>query len=213
MFVEAIAKWYNQVSNVADWGERNGVNTVSGMRSFRIHPSKELSELRLSFYGNPAGAADYSGTAPGTGAGIRDWILGRGRGSDHRNYPRILALNGLLLIAVLVLYTFNQMWLKGETAHWFVHGYLNDILAGIWLPALINALASVLRVRLALVKDPATIVLIVVTAGLFWELAAPLFVIGSTQDPMDILAYVTGAILYIGIVRLVQKGCGQIIVE
>ena len=204
--MEAFVKWYNRVTNDFDWSETNGVNTVSGMRSFRIHPGKELSELRLSFYGDPAGAADYSGTAPGTGAGVGNRFLGRGRGSGDCDPARFLALNGFLLFLVLVFYSGNQLWVKPLTAHWFVHGYVNDILAGIWLPALINALASVFRVHRALVTDPAKIVLIAVMAGLFWELAAPQFVAGSTQDPFDILAYVTGAVLYIAAVRLVQRG-------
>ncbi|WP_155522691.1 hypothetical protein [Salisediminibacterium selenitireducens] len=132
--------------------------------------------------------------------------MGRGRGSGDCDPARFLALNGFLLFLVLVFYSGNQLWVKPMTAHWFVHGYVNDILAGIWLPALINALASLFRIQRALVTDPEKIVLIAVMAGLFWELAAPQFVTGSTQDPFDILAYVTGALLYITVVRLVQKG-------
>ncbi|AOM84002.1 hypothetical protein [Salisediminibacterium beveridgei] len=105
---------------------------------------------------------------------------------------------------VVLFYLINQTVIKAWTDHWFIHWYVNDLLAGIWLPALTMALAASFRVHQILMLSGAKILLVVLVAGLFWELIAPLYVTGSVRDPFDILAYVSGGLIYLLIMRRIR---------
>lgn len=58
-----------------------------------------------------------------------------------------------------------------------------------------NILIDVIKPEVRFTRLKACLIFIFL-CGLFWELAAPLFVEGSVGDPLDLLAYLIGAFVY-----------------
>lgn len=80
--------------------------------------------------------------------------------------------------------------------HWFMQCYFNDILAGITLSAMMSLITKY-NTRWGLC--------LTLTAGIFWEYIVPLFNSKSVSDPLDIIAYLTGFIIFIIIERGIQN--------
>lgn len=72
--------------------------------------------------------------------------------------------------------------------HWFMQCYFNDILAGIILNAMMFSKTKY-NTRWGLC--------LTLTAGIFWEYIVPIFNSKSISDPLDIIAYLTGFIIFI----------------
>lgn len=73
------------------------------------------------------------------------------------------------------------------------HG--NDLLGGCAFLAYTNILIDAIKPEVRFTRLKACLIFIFL-CGLFWELAAPLFVEGSVGDPLDLLAYFIGAFVY-----------------
>lgn len=99
-------------------------------------------------------------------------------------------------IAVLVLYTFNKLYLKTQTENILIQNHLNDVLAGILLLCYINALSIISNQPKLIVTRLRTIALLTLASGLFWEYITPLYLSKSVSDPLDVIAYMVGGVLY-----------------
>ena len=109
-------------------------------------------------------------------------------------------MKGNLIVLALggALYGANRLWLMEFAAapfRWFFTGYLNDVSAGLVLCAVTGLLlACVGR------KGPCRLihtVPLLLAAGLFWELAGPLFRADAVLDWWDLLAYQAGGSIYL----------------
>lgn len=79
--------------------------------------------------------------------------------------------------------------------------YFNDILAGI----LLNAIAQIMLTNKGLKYTLYRGICLTIVAGIFWEYIVPLFNSRSFSDPLDIIAYLTGFIIFIIIERGIQN--------
>ncbi|MEC4183914.1 hypothetical protein VJ918_03740 [Adlercreutzia sp. R21] len=78
---------------------------------------------------------------------------------------------------------------------YLVQCHLNDFLGGAAFLAYTNMLLDLVRPDMR-IRRLTTSVVYLFLCGIFWEYAAPLFVKASTADPLDLLAYMTGAAAY-----------------
>lgn len=74
--------------------------------------------------------------------------------------------------------------------------YFNDILAGITLNAMMSSTTK---------YTPRWGLCLTLAAGIFWEYIAPLFNSRSVSDSLDIVAYLTGFIIFTIIERGIQN--------
>lgn len=79
--------------------------------------------------------------------------------------------------------------------------YFNDILAGI----LLNAIAQIMLTNKGFKYTPYRGLCLTIVAGIFWEYVAPLFNSKTVSDPLDIIAYLTGFIIFTIIERGIQN--------
>ncbi len=80
-------------------------------------------------------------------------------------------------------------------ATYLVQCHLNDFLGGAAFLAYTNLLLDLVRPDMR-IRRLATSLVYLLLCGLFWEYAAPLFIKASTADPLDLVAYMTGAAAY-----------------
>ncbi len=80
-------------------------------------------------------------------------------------------------------------------ATYLVQCHLNDFLGGAAFLAYTNLLLDLVRPDMR-IRRLATSLVYLLLCGLFWEYAAPLFIKASTADPLDLVAYMTGAATY-----------------
>ncbi|MCR2034528.1 hypothetical protein [Adlercreutzia mucosicola] len=73
--------------------------------------------------------------------------------------------------------------------------HLNDFLGGAAFLAYTNLLLDLVRSDMR-IRRLATSLVYLFFCGLFWEYAAPLFIRASTADPLDLVAYLAGAVVY-----------------
>lgn len=117
-----------------------------------------------------------------------------------RRYRTCLSMNLIILMVSCSLYAVNRFVLAPATGHWFLLGYFNDMLAPSVLLPVTNLWSSAVTGCEQPFKRLWQILLLTITAGLFWELIAPAFVM-STSDFYDLVAYVIGGIIYWAIAR------------
>jgi hypothetical protein len=117
--------------------------------------------------------------------------------------------DAVIVSICLILFLVNTIVVKPHLATsglipLIVRGYLNDVLAGLAFAAYTNILFGlvkpVYRMRRLRVIAP-----YILCCGLFWELAAPLFIKPSTADLLDVVAYVVGALAYWSILVLQMR--------
>jgi hypothetical protein len=109
--------------------------------------------------------------------------------------------DAILLVLIPVLYFTNNSVIKAHTAgllHIFFVCYFNDLMAPLFLLSYSNILLWTVNKRCLKLKY---IVAFCLTAGFVWEFLAPCFKEGSVTDPLDLLCYVLGGILYWGIMH------------
>lgn len=100
----------------------------------------------------------------------------------------------ILLFTSLSIYAINKIFLKQLTDYWFIQCYLNDIMAGICLSTVSQLLMWFWLKRP--IKDSENILLIY-TAGSYWEFIVPLYIAAAVTDLYDIVAYLAGGIIVI----------------
>lgn len=124
----------------------------------------------------------------------RDW---------HHSWSRrdIVFLNATIMAGACGLYAVNRFWLKSVSSSWFVHGYVNDILAGALLLAYANLLIGMTPLFTCTIASPSRIAVLIGLAAMYWEMIAPRLRLG-VADPLDFAAYAFGASIYYAIIRL-----------
>jgi hypothetical protein len=113
--------------------------------------------------------------------------------SYNRN---IYGVNGTLILLVLALYLLNRLVLKDELSWSFLSSHFNDVLAGLLLLPSYNLLALLFRQSNLLMLRCMNILTFTLVVGLFWEYVTPLYRSDSVSDPLDILAYLLGGLIY-----------------
>lgn len=97
---------------------------------------------------------------------------------------------------VIIFYVFNQYYktiCPIESLRLFLVCYANDILAGILILAYSNICLSF--ISKSIIQLP-TILWFILGCGFVWEILAPLFKPTAIFDPLDLLAYLIGGIIY-----------------
>jgi hypothetical protein len=85
----------------------------------------------------------------------------------------------------------------------FFNWYFNDILAGIFFLAYSNLLLLFIKRR---IQKFIHCVLYIFFWGIAWEFVVPpLFKANATSDILDIIAYVTGSIIYALLAKLLMR--------
>ena len=121
---------------------------------------------------------------------------------------RLVRTNELFQISVLtgiatpLLYIVNRFYLKNILDWLFIQHYFNDILAGMLIVAIVNAMAILGNQRRLLLINLVRILLFTFMCGVFWEYVTPLYLTYSVSDPFDIAAYMFGGILYWSIIQV-----------
>ena len=96
-------------------------------------------------------------------------------------------------ISILILYIANEFAFKKidvPIVTPFMNWYFNDLMA---IPLYLEFLNCVIGIRIINGK---IIAILVFVACIWWELLAPLYVVGSVFDWVDILMYLLGATIY-----------------
>ncbi|NLM45185.1 MAG: hypothetical protein GX200_00080 [Firmicutes bacterium] len=101
-----------------------------------------------------------------------------------------------LFSACIHLFLVNKYCLKRLINHPFLHFYFHDLLAPLLLLSYSNMLLAWFNFRGRRIRSLPAILLLVLAAGLFWEYVTPLYLPHSTSDPLDLLAYLAGGMLY-----------------
>ncbi len=131
--------------------------------------------------------------------------------SDHSwrhrpGSPRVvLYVSAGALLGGAILYRWNQVELKSWLDWAFVHCYMNDCLAGVTLVSYANLLCLGARREDLCLTTPSRIAILMLCVGLFWEFVTPLYRTDSIRDPLDLLAYVAGGIIYWAILRGTER--------
>ena len=91
--------------------------------------------------------------------------------------------------------------------HLFFAGYFNDLLAGTLILAIVNLL--LVPARLPPLDRPLPATAFILLCGCFWEFVTPLYRPESVCDPLDLLAYLAGAWVYLGLCALWRRCAGR----
>ena len=104
--------------------------------------------------------------------------------------------NFIIVTITLVLYAVNQL-IKTKISikflRWFMSCYFNDFIGSITFIAYCNVILSFCNKEMTKLSQ---ILLIIFSAGLFWEYVTPLFRKNTVSDIGDIVAYMIGGIVY-----------------
>lgn len=115
-----------------------------------------------------------------------------GCGLGWRAFVLSLIFDASVLFGISVLYGANVLFFRRSGIPFFTC-YFNDICAGVWFMAYTNLLLRIVKIRMFHLKSVIAYILI---WGLIWEYGAPLIYLRSTSDPMDLVCYEIGAVLY-----------------
>lgn len=136
----------------------------------------------------------------------------------HENFQSVkfyALMDAVILLLAAILFYANEYLITpaissfaGETIwHYLITSHANDLLGGIAFMAYTNLLISLVRPEVRF-KKLAVIAVYIFLCGLFWEGVAPLFIANSVGDPLDILSYLIGAVLYwacLSVVKTTRK--------
>lgn len=104
----------------------------------------------------------------------------------------VVIFDFLMLIASSFLYVANVLFFRKVGCVFFV-SYFNDVCCGIWFMAYSNLLLSRINIRLCKLHIVALYLFI---WSLVWEYLGPYIKNSSICDYYDILAYLSGGIMY-----------------
>lgn len=107
-----------------------------------------------------------------------------------------IKLDAAMLAATAALYAGNRMFFSGISGApgQFCRFYGNDILAGIFILALLNIL--LFFSRYPPVRNLLFFIPFLLFCGFVWEFLAPLWKPGAVTDFWDLLAYQAGGVFY-----------------
>jgi hypothetical protein len=124
----------------------------------------------------------------------------------HRAWSRadFRWLNASVAATACGIYVVNRIWLHQVSSNWFIHGYLNDILAGILILAYANLIIGLTPLFDRVIVSPSQIAIFITAAGCYWEFITPLYR-QHTADAYNLVAYGFGAALYYAIIRVLPS--------
>ena len=100
-------------------------------------------------------------------------------------------------------------WILKSTQATFFQFYFNDVLAGTIILAFANAIAPANSGAARFVSSLMGSLVIICFASFVWEVFGSFFRAGARADPLDVLAYIAGATLYLvmaGLTRRLARG-------
>ena len=114
-------------------------------------------------------------------------------------------INIVIIVLVSLLYTINtcviKSYAKGKFGYFF-YCYFNDIISTPFILSYVNLLLQMVNVR---ITDLRRILLFCLVIGYIWEYITPLLKPSSVSDPIDILCYLGGGIIYWCILRIIEE--------
>ena len=113
-------------------------------------------------------------------------------------------LNWWIICSVVCLYLLNNSCFKKcskNVLQYFFVCYFNDLICTPLLLAYVNLLLSLIGHSLSKLLH---ILFLCLCAGLVWEFVAPLMKPSSVTDPIDLLCYLSGGMLYWLLLRTIQ---------
>lgn len=96
----------------------------------------------------------------------------------------------------------NKFILKDKFECIFLKGYFNDVLAGVFLWESISIIAILKRNDNYIQTEFIKIMILTIIIGFFWEYITPFYKVSSTSDPLDLLSYVIGSIIYWLVIKI-----------
>lgn len=128
---------------------------------------------------------------------------------NARLSKRNLIFDAAVLFACFLLFEGNNLVLKplslsfaqSDVVGYLVQCHLNDCIGGVAFLAYVNLLLDLVKPDVRFRKLAPSLIFIF-CCGLFWEVAAPAFVPGSTGDVLDMVAYMVGAAAYVALNRV-----------
>ena len=112
---------------------------------------------------------------------------------------RIKKIDLLLLNVALSLFIINN-YVKADIniayLGYLLKNHFNDFLGGIAFLAYINAILSMKKGKRLRINGINHCLILMFFVGLIWEYITPLYCSSSTADPLDILAYCLGGVVY-----------------
>ena len=117
----------------------------------------------------------------------------------------VLYVSAALLLVGSSLYWWNQTGLKKWVDCTFVHSHMNDCLAGVTLVSYANLLCLGARRPSICLTSPLSIVGFMLSVGLFWEFATPLYRADSVCDAADLIAYAAGGMTYWTVMKATEQ--------
>lgn len=112
----------------------------------------------------------------------------------------LITLNIVIGIVVIALYIINKFYLNRVLNILFFRFYFNDMLGGILIVTYSNVILQFSNYKDALMKLH-NILIFTLVVGLFWEYFTPLYYRVSVSDPLDVVAYMLGGVIYYLIIR------------
>lgn len=105
-------------------------------------------------------------------------------------------LDTIIIIVVSTMYLLNNRYIKMATSgilHDFFVCYFNDLMAPMFMLAYSNILLDTVNRKFSKLVH---IVIFTLVVGFIWEFVAPLMKEGAVSDPVDILCYLIGGVIY-----------------
>ena len=114
--------------------------------------------------------------------------------------------DGCFLLISLMCYACNQYLIKPNTVIPFFHCCANDLLAGMLFVSYVNLLLIYSKYSYRIKEHPLHCLLLIFLIGCIWEMDLGFLGIHNTSDPMDILWYLIGALINLGITTWMHQG-------
>ncbi len=114
---------------------------------------------------------------------------------------RVHTRDCVLFFAAVLLFLCNTYFVRGQLggiAGRFFDGHFHDLLAPLLMLSYTNTLLSVLSLR---VRRLPSVLGFIAVCGVVWEYVTPLYKPDTTSDPLDLLAYMLGAVIYWALAR------------
>lgn len=106
-----------------------------------------------------------------------------------------MRLSVLLGVGAFLLYIMNKFYIAVQFNWPFAQHYLNDVLAGILVVAIVNILAVLSNEGRLLLTNLGRVLVFTFLCGMFWEYVTPIYLQYSVSDPFDVMAYMVGGFL------------------
>lgn len=128
--------------------------------------------------------------------------MGRRRRGYRCSDYSLFRLNLILVCSCIAFYLINNRFLKELTGSLFFKNHFNDLLGGVLIVAFSNGIILWSNRQDLYMNKLIMILTFTFIVGMYWEYVAPLYNKSSVSDPLDVVAYISGGVLYWGIMRM-----------